>query len=101
MLDVLNEPKTWSEKKLRKPSTEICDTMQFIISDFSEKSASKALEKLILNYPKQKERIQALEASGREQRQQIAQLEFEIAEQKKLVAAIRHSYKNFTALLSD
>lgn len=101
MLDVLNEPKTWSEIKLRKPSAEICDTMQFIISDFSEISASKALEKLILNYPKQKERIQALEASGREQRQWISQLEAELAEQKKLVAAIRQSYKNFTALLSD
>lgn len=101
MLDVLNEPKTWSEIKLRKPSAEICDTMQFIISDFSEISASKALEKLILNYPKHKERIQALEASAREQRQRIAQLEFEIAEQKKLVSAIRQSYKNFTALLSD
>jgi len=100
MLDVLNEPKTWSEIKLRKPSAEICDTMQFIISDFSEISASKALEKLILNYPKHKERIQALEASAREQRQRIAQLEFEIAEQKKLVSAIRQSYKNFTALLS-
>lgn len=101
MLDVLNEPKTWSEIKLRKPSAEICDTMQFIISDFSELSASKALEKLILNYPKQKERIQALEASGREQRQRISQLEAEFAEQKKLVAAIRHSYSSFTALLSE
>lgn len=99
MLDDLNEPKTWSEIKLRKPSPEICDTMQYIISDFSEISASKALEKLILNYPKQKERVQALEASGREQRQQIGQLETELAEQKKLVSAIRQSYKNFTALL--
>jgi hypothetical protein len=27
MLDVLNEPKTWSEIKLRKPSAEICDTI--------------------------------------------------------------------------
>lgn len=44
MLDVLNEPKTWSEIKLRKPSAEICDTMQFIISDFSEISGSKAIE---------------------------------------------------------
>jgi uncharacterized coiled-coil protein SlyX len=101
MLDVLNEPKTWSEIKLRRPSAEICDTMQFIISDFSEISASKALEKLIVNYPKQKERIQALEASGKEQRQRISQLEAELAEQKKLVAAIRQSYNNFTALLSD
>lgn len=101
MLDVLNEPKTWSEIKLRKPSAEICDTMKFIISDFSEISASKALEKLIVNYPKQKERIQGLEASGREQRQRICQLEAELIEQKKLVAAIRQSYKNFTALLSD
>lgn len=101
MLDVLNEPKTWSEIKLRKPSAEICDTMQFIISDFSEISASKALEKLILNYPKQKERVQALKASGREQRQRIGQLEAELAEQKKLVAAIRQTYKSFTALLSE
>lgn len=100
MLDVLNEPKTWSEIKLRKPSAEICHIMQFVISDFSEISASKALEKLIVNYPKQKERIQALEASGKEQRQRISQLEAELAEQKKLVAAIRQSYKNFTALLS-
>jgi len=57
MLDVLNEPKTWSEIKLRKPSAEICDTMQFIISEFSEISASKALEKLILNYPRQKKKF--------------------------------------------
>jgi len=75
--------------------------MQFIISDFSEISASKALEKLIVNYPKQKERIQALEASGKEQRQRISQLEAELAEQKKLVAAVRQSYNNFIALLSD
>lgn len=101
MLNVLNEPKTWSEIKLRKPSSEICDTMQVIISDFSEISASKALEKLILNYPKQKERVQAMEASGREQRQRIGQLEAELAEQKKLVAAIRQTYKSFTALLSE
>lgn len=82
MLDVLNEPKTWSEIKLRKPSAEICDTMQFIISDFSEISASKALEKLIVNYPKQKERIQALEVLGKEQRQRVSQLEAELDEQK-------------------
>ncbi len=99
MLDVLNEPKTWSEMKLRKPSTEICNTMQLIISDFSEISASKALEKLILNYPKQKERIQALEASERDQRQRISRLEADLVEQRKLVAAIRQSYKSFIDLL--
>lgn len=101
MLDVLNEPKTWSEIKLRNPSQEICDTMQLVINDFSEISASKALQKLILNYPIQKKRIETLEETGRDQKQQIRKLENELAEQKRLISSIRQSYKQFTALLSD
>lgn len=99
--EIEKKEKTWQEIKLRKPSHEICDTMQFVITDFSEISASKALEKLILNYPRQKDKIQAMEATEREQRQQIRKLENELAEQKRLVSSIRQSYKQFTALLSD
>lgn len=99
--DIITEAKTWQEIKLRKPNQEICDTMQIVISDFSEISASKALEKLILNYPRQKARIQDLEETERVQKQQIRQLELELAKQKKLVADIRQSFKSFTALLSD
>lgn len=73
--------------------------MQFVIADFSEISASKALEKLIVNYPRQKTKIEGLEASALEQRQKIKQLEMELAEQKKLISTIRQSYKQFTALL--
>ena len=99
--ELINETKTWQEIKLRKPKQEVCESMQFIISEFSEISASKALEKLILNYPQQKARIKNLEETERAQKQQIRQLEMELANQKKLVADIRQSFKNFTALLSD
>jgi len=99
--ELINETKTWQEIKLRKPNQEICESMQVIISDFSEISASKALEKLILNYPRQKSRIKDLEETERIQKQQIRQLEMELANQKKLIADIRKSYKNLTALLSD
>ena len=102
MLDeTLNESKTWQEIKIRKPNQEICDTMQFVIADFSEISASKALEKLILNYPRQKDKIETLEATSREQKQQIRKLEYELAEQKRLIASIRQTYKQFTSLLSE
>lgn len=99
--ELINETKTWQEIKLRKPNQEICESMHVIISDFSEISASKALEKLILNYPRQKSRIKDLEETERIQKQQIRQLEMELANQKKLIADIRKSYKNLTALLSD
>jgi len=95
------ESKIWQEIKIRKPSQELCETMQYVIADFSEISASKALEKLILNYPRQKTKIEGLEASALEQRQKIKQLEFELSEQKKVVSAIRQSYKQFSDLLSD
>jgi archaellum biogenesis protein FlaJ (TadC family) len=97
----LTEAKTWQEIKLRNPSQEICDTMQFVITDFAEISASKALQKLILNYPVQKNRIETLEETSRDQKQQIRKLEYELAEQKRLISSIRQSYKQFTALLSE
>jgi wobble nucleotide-excising tRNase len=97
----LTEAKSWQEIKLRNPSQDICDTMQFVIADFKEISASKALQKLILNYPVQKKRIEDLEQTGRDQKNQIRKLEYELAEQKRLIASIRQSYKQFTSLLSE
>jgi len=42
-METSSESKTWQEIKLRKPSQQICDTMQSVINNFSEISASKAL----------------------------------------------------------
>jgi len=42
-----------------------------------------------------------MEATENEQKQRICQLEFELAEQKRLVANIKQSFKTFTSLISD
>ena len=98
---MIDDSKVWQEVKIRKPSQEICNSLQNIITDFSEISASKALEKLILNYPVQKAKIDKLLSSEQQQIQKIRELEKELANQKKLVDDIRNSYKVFSNLLFD
>ena len=79
---MIDDSKVWQEVKIRKPSQEICNSLQNIITDFSEISASKALEKLILNYPVQKAKIDKLLSSEQQQIQKIRELEKELANQK-------------------
>lgn len=98
---MLDDSKKWQEVKIRKPNQEICNSLQNIIIDFSEISASKALEKLILNYPVQKDKFEKLQSNSQRQAQVIKELEIELANQKKLVADIRNSFKVFSNFISD
>ena len=100
MIDTIIENKTWSEIKLRKPSQEICDNMQLIMSDFSEISASKALERLIVSYPNHQMKISDLESYNAELKSKVWNLENQIKEKNRIIESIRQAYKCFTDLIS-
>lgn len=89
------ETKTWTEIKLRNPDTKTCTNINLVMMDYREASASKALERLINNYLRDKKNLQDRQDQINDLQEQLRTKEKEIAIYKYKLQRIISSYDAF------
>lgn len=92
------ETKTWSEIKLRNPDTQVCEQLIIIMEDYREASASKALERIIKAYSKNKQQETALN-------HRITELDIKLKESMRALSDERYHLQqikaNWTSLVKS
>lgn len=95
-----NEIKTWTEIKLRNPRPHTCEQVNIMMGHMRELSASKAVERLIDNYSRDKNNLKEAQEKILALNNIIRNTEAKLSQAEDKLFNIGRSYKAFTDLIA-